>query len=83
MSDAEALALFRDGIEICPACGAAITWNRSPDGSSVEILHPYDPKAGPPCAPFKAFCAQLEQRARDSQRVSSHVSSAALKKSAT
>jgi hypothetical protein len=59
----EQLDLFHEGIEKCPACGATITWNRSPDGSSVEILHPYDPKIGPPCAPFKAFCDQLQQRA--------------------
>lgn len=64
MNDCEALAPFRDGIEICPACGASITWERSPDGTSVEVLHPYDPKIGPPCAPFKAFCDQLQQRAQ-------------------
>jgi hypothetical protein len=90
MSDAEALALFHDGIETCPACGARIEWKRSADGCSVEILHPYDPKIGPPCAPFKAFCDQLQQRALarylptewdEAQRTSSHVSSAALKKS--
>ncbi len=63
MNDVEALALFHDGIETCPACGATIEWKRSPDGSSLEILHPYDPKTGPPCAPFKAFCKQLQERA--------------------
>lgn len=59
--------LFREGIDTCPACGAAITWNKSPDGSSVEILHPYDPKIGPPCKPFKVFCDSLQQRAREQQ----------------
>ncbi len=62
MSDAELMRLFHDGIDTCPACGAPITWNKSPDGSSVEILHPYDPKLGPPCAPFKAFCDRLQRR---------------------
>ncbi|HSQ03456.1 MAG TPA: hypothetical protein VLN59_05445 [Burkholderiales bacterium] len=57
------LALFHDGIETCPACGAHIEWKKSPDGRSVEILHPYDPQIGPPCEPFKEFCDRLQQRA--------------------
>lgn len=94
MSDSQAIAPFHDGIEVCPACGAKIEWKRSADGTSVEILHPYDPKIGPPCAPFKAFCEQLQQRAGEQQqqsellqtfkpkrqRVASHVSRAAPKK---
>jgi hypothetical protein len=64
MNDTESIALFHDAIEKCPACGATITWNKSADGLSVEVLHPYDPKNGPPCAPFKAFCALLQQRAQ-------------------
>lgn len=85
------LALFHDGIDKCPACGAAIEWKPSADGLSVDVLHPYDPKIGPPCAPFKAFCEQLQQRAQQQQpielavlkpqRTSSQVSSRALKKS--
>jgi hypothetical protein len=61
-TEATALSLFHDGIEKCPACGAAIEWKPSPDGRSVDVLHPYDPKVGPPCAPFKAFCDRLVAR---------------------
>ena len=64
MSDLRVLNhLFREGIETCPACGAPIAWNRSPDGCSVEILHPYEPATGV-CQPFKIFCEQLQQRAK-------------------
>lgn len=66
----DALALFREGIDKCPACGATITWNKSPDGLSVEVLHPYDPKIdAAPCAPFKAFCDRLQLRAKQPRQI--------------
>lgn len=58
----QVLKLFHDGIEHCPACGAKLEWKPSPDGRSVDVLHPYDPAIGPPCLPFKKFCDALLER---------------------
>lgn len=55
--------------EVCPGCGASLTWKPSPDGQGVDLLHPQ-----PPCAAFKRFVDDLlerhaQQRAeRDQQR---------------
>ena len=43
--------------EVCPGCGASLTWKPSPDGQGVDLLHPQ-----PPCAAFKRFIDDLLER---------------------
>lgn len=52
----EQLALFRDSVETCPACGAPVTFNTLDGGRTVEILHAATPL---PCAAFRQFVARL------------------------
>lgn len=55
----EQLALFRDSVETCPACGAPVTFETMDGGRTVEILHAATPL---PCAAFRAFVARLLER---------------------
>lgn len=43
--------------EVCPSCGASLTWQPSPDGQGVDLLHPQ-----PPCAAFRQFVEDLVER---------------------
>ena len=50
----EHAALFKDGDQRCPGCGAVITFQMSNGGLTVEVLHPQ-----PPCSKFRAFVERL------------------------
>lgn len=56
LSSSTAMKLFGKlcANEVCPGCGVALTWNATPDGKSVDILHPQ-----PPCVAFRRFVDEL------------------------
>jgi hypothetical protein len=52
----EGLAFFREHDEVCPGCGATITYTASNGGRTMDITHP-----DPACLRFRRFCTDLLQ----------------------
>lgn len=51
------LARIRMLGDVCPGCGATITYTESNGGRTMDVTHPQ-----PPCERFRAFCERLLER---------------------
>lgn len=54
----EELARIRMLGDVCPGCGATITYTETNGGRTMDVTHP-----DPPCERFRHFCERLLQRA--------------------